>query len=131
MAALVFASVQFRRQSFTITQGIRLYFSPLFWQKFLYAYGVLLRENSIYMLYCGSCADSVKICLVSSASSTGERLKSGDAVRIAPPLAVCLSTKYNELNTAGNAPEVLQKIKNLKNQIKPRYKSADLVILPY
>lgn len=106
MAALVFASVQFRRQSFTITQGIRLYFSPLFWQKFLYAYGVLLRENSIYMLYCGSCADSVKICLVSSASSTGERLKSGDAVIIAPPLGACASPYKNRLHTVSTAGKV-------------------------
>lgn len=42
-----------------------------------------MRENILLWLYC-------------------VRLKSGDAVIIAPPLAVCLSTIYNELNTAGN-----------------------------
>lgn len=70
-----------------------------------------MRENSIYMLYCGSCADSVKIRLVSSASSTGERLKSGDAFIIAPPLAVCLSTIYNELNTACNRRMIVKQTK--------------------
>ena len=39
------------------------------------------------------------------------RLKSGDAVIIAPPLAVCLSTIYNELNTACNRRMIVKQTK--------------------
>ena len=43
-----------------------------------------MREYRLFAFAAGSCADLPKICLVSSASSTGERLETGKAFLIVP-----------------------------------------------